>query len=258
MNNNKMYLDNYNSVSEDVKYLTKSIVRLKILSLLYDKPRKMKEIFDVLDVSYSSVSGNMHDLELKGFIYRKSNKYFLHNATKIIIRNIIEMDQLLTVTDKFFNIFDHHIVNVIPDQSVMELYMLKKASLIETDDLNAYKTYEYIEDALGSADYVRCILPFYHERFNGILNDLISIGRPIEAFVCEDEFEIFDEMSDISALASYRRKNNFMLISTDKVMILGLFKNDGKFDQNRLLISRNADSIRWADNLFCNFKMEYG
>lgn len=37
-------------------------------------------------------------------------------------------------------------------------------------------------------------------------------------------------------------------------MILGLFKDDGYFDQNRLVTSRNKQAIRWAQNLFINFK----
>ncbi|MCQ2972350.1 MAG: DUF1724 domain-containing protein [archaeon] len=33
-------------------------------------------------------------------------------------------------------------------------------------------------------------------------------------------------------------------------MSLGLFKNDGSFDQNRLLTSQNEKSVIWANNLF--------
>jgi predicted transcriptional regulator len=37
---------------------------------------------------------------------------------------------------------------------------------------------------------------------------------------------------------------------------LGLFKNDGAYDQNRLLVSSSANSINWANDLFENFKKE--
>jgi predicted transcriptional regulator len=33
-------------------------------------------------------------------------------------------------------------------------------------------------------------------------------------------------------------------------MALGLFKNDGSFDQNRILISSNEKSNKWAEKLF--------
>lgn len=39
-------------------------------------------------------------------------------------------------------------------------------------------------------------------------------------------------------------------------MSLGLFKNDGSFDQNRILISDNQKSHKWAENLFENIKSD--
>ena len=37
-------------------------------------------------------------------------------------------------------------------------------------------------------------------------------------------------------------------------MILGFFKNNGDYDQNRILISSSEKSLKWANNLFKNFK----
>ena len=37
-------------------------------------------------------------------------------------------------------------------------------------------------------------------------------------------------------------------------MNLGLFKNDGSYDQNRILNSDNPDSLKWANTLFENIK----
>ena len=64
------------------------------------------------------------------------------------------------------------------------------------------------------------------------------------------------EKSNIKNLLICNEDINFLLIVTDKVMVLGLFKDDGNFDQNRLLTSKNIDSIIWAYNLFKNFKNE--
>ena len=37
-------------------------------------------------------------------------------------------------------------------------------------------------------------------------------------------------------------------------MILGLFKDDGNFNQNRIITSKKEECIKWGDNLFENFK----
>ena len=40
----------------------------------------------------------------------------------------------------------------------------------------------------------------------------------------------------------------------DQSMSLGLFKDDGSFDQNRILISNNEKAQKWAETLFENLK----
>ena len=44
------------------------------------------------------------------------------------------------------------------------------------------------------------------------------------------------------------------LLICDDSMNLGLFKNDGSYDQNRILNSTTEDSLNWANNLFENIK----
>ena len=44
------------------------------------------------------------------------------------------------------------------------------------------------------------------------------------------------------------------LLICDEKMNLGLFKNDGSYDQNRILNSDTDESLHWAKNLFKNIK----
>ncbi|WP_406534863.1 helix-turn-helix transcriptional regulator [Methanobrevibacter sp.] len=256
MKDSKIYLENYESISQEVKYLTKSLIRLKILAILYEKPLAMKDLNEGTGLSYSSISSNMHFLELRGHVYRYKNKYHLSNSTKLKIEEIIELGSIIKLLNEFFNILDKHLVDMIPNQSVAELYLLGKANLIESDGIDVYKMYNYIEEVLTNANEVKCILPFYHENFNDKLNDLVDNRKRVEAVVPEVVIEIFEEKSKIKRLFTFTGEHNFLLIITDEVMILGLFKDDGYFDQNRLLTSKNEDSIKWAENLFKNFKKE--
>lgn len=53
---------------------------------------------------------------------------------------------------------------------------------------------------------------------------------------------------------SHKHEINLYLAICDTTMNLGLFKNDGSFDQNRILTSNNLKAIKWADDLFENMK----
>lgn len=251
---NKKYLKNYDSVSEDVKYLANSLVRLKILACLYAKPQNMKDLNDLTKLSYSSISSNMHSLELKGYLYRECNKYFLSDSVRLKIENILELKEVIILLNDFFNILDNHLVDMIPNQSIAELYLLGKASLIESDDVDVYRMYNYILNTLSAANEVKCVLPFYYDDFNKKLNELVENDINVEAMIPYELLTTFEEKSKIEKISTFRKKHIFLLICTDDVMILGLFNKNGHFDQNRLLTSKNPDSIRWAQNLFKNFK----
>ncbi len=256
LNKAKTYLENYESISKGVKYVSNSVVRLKILALLFERPQNMKELNDRTSLSYSSISSNMHGLELEGYVYRESNKYFLSNTAKLQIENILELNRTIILLNEFFNILDRHIVHMIPNESVLELFLLGKASLLESNDLDVYRTYNFIEKSLTLANSAKCIFPFYYESFNNKLNDLVEDNKNVEVIVSQKVFDMFCEDSKIENLSSFKGRHNFLLICTDDVMILGLFKDDGNFDQNRLLVSKNNECLKWANNLFENFKKE--
>ena len=232
VNENKNYLKNYDFVSENIKFAANSIIRLRILSALFEKPQNMKDLADLTRLSYSSISSTLHGLELKEFVYRESNRYYLSNSLKVIIRHVLELKDVVNLLNRFFNIIEGHVVRMIPKKSVVELHMIGNSSLLESGGIDAYKIYNFIEQ----------------------LNCLINEGKHVELLVSHEIFEIYEEKSESKYLSSFKIKNNFMLIVTDKMMILGLFKENGHFDQNRLLTSKNSEALKWADNLFKNFK----
>lgn len=256
MFNSEECIENFDTIFDDVKFTANSFVRLKILASLYENPQNMREMTELTGLSYSSISSNMHDMELKNLLYREHNKYFLTNSSRVRIENVLELKRIICLLNEFFNILDGHIVDMIPNESVMELYMLGKAKLMESSGVDAYRTYNFIERCLSQAESVKCILPFYYESFFEMLNDLISQNKDVEILVPQNLLEGFQEKSDIEDLVPFNECNSFLLIVTDKVMILGLFLENGHFDQNRLLTSKNEESIEWANNLFKNFKNE--
>ena len=251
---NEEYLQNFESIFENVKFISNSFVRLKILATLFEMPQNMKELTDSTHLSYSSISSNMHELELKDFVYREHNKYFLSNSAKIRIEDMDEFKRIIELLNNFFNILDGHIVEMIPNESVAELYLIGKASLVESSGVDAYRTYNFIDKCLSMADDVKCVLPFYYEPFFDSLEELVCQNKEVELFVPESVLERFDDTFKIRNISSFSGEGVFLLIVTNQVMILGLFMDNGYFDQNRLITSKNEDSILWANNLFENFK----
>ena len=232
VNENQECMENYETISEEIKYITNSLVRLKILATLYEQPLNMKDINRTTGLSYSSISSNMFGLELGGFIYRSGNLYHISNTTELYVSNILELKDTINLFNKFFNILDAHIVDMIPEKSVAQLYLLGRAILVESNEKDVYRTYN--------------------------INDLIDEGSHIELIIpknIKENFEYFLNLkNDNVDLTAFNIENAFLLVVTDKVMILGLFKEDGNFDQNRIITSKKEECIKWGENLFENFK----
>ena len=97
-------------------------------------------------------------------------------------------------------------------------------------------------------------MPFFYEPFFDILAKLASRNKDVEIMVPENLLDSFLEKSDIETFIPFEEYNSFLLIITENVMILGFFLENGNYDQNRLLISKNEESLAWANVLFKNFK----
>ena len=248
------YLNDYNTISEDVKFVSNSLIRLKVLKALYEKPSNMKELSVDTKLGYSSISGVLHGLELKKMVYRKSNKYYLVNLLKLQVKNILEFSVTANLLDRIFNIVEGHEIDEIPKKSVEEMYLIGESELLESDCVDVDRIFNFIDDVLAKSKSVRAILPIYHENINFRLNELIAQDKFVEINASESVFDVYDKNSKVRNLSLFKGKSNFLLIVTDGMMLFGLFRKNAFFDQNRLLISDSRDSLKWANNLFLYFK----
>lgn len=246
---------------EDIKFLPRSIIRLQLLKSLYNEPQDMKQLNNETKLNYSAISTNMHLLESKGYIYKQDNKYFLSNSMRIFMNNCIDLGKLFNVLDEFFYIFNQHIIKSIPIESILDIHNLENAFLIENDEFNPYKIYNFIENSIKKAKFLNGIIPFYYKDLDIYLNNLAKKNRKINLLVPFNIRQVFTPSVDNKNNFHLKYYNGgtsypFLLIYTDKSIIFGLFKEDGVFDQNRILTSNNASCINWGKNLFDNFKKE--
>lgn len=252
-------VNNYNDISKDIKFLSNSMVRLTILKNLYESAMNMKDINQKTKINYSAISNNIHALEINGLIYRENNLYYLSNAMRIYMGDILKLSSLMVLLERLSPVLQNHIVKSLPRDSIDNFHLLHNIDLIEADGLNIYKTYDVIEKAIDKSDYVNAILPFSSNNFNDSINRLLLKNKKIHLLSPLNIKEILIKNLDVSN-ANFKIDffdfTEFLLLCTGKNMILGFFKDDGTYDQNRLLTSTNNECIKWANDLFENFKKE--
>lgn len=253
-------ISHYN-LNNDIKFLAKSEIRLKILGELQKRPKSIKELVKDTKITYSSVSSNLSKLEEKEYIVKNRNKYHLKPLSEIYYKSLMDFKASIDLINDFNEFWDKHNIDQLSIDSIQNINDLKDSELIETTPIDIYKTHNTIKDRITESENIKAIFPYLHPEYPHLIEDMLKKEGSVELLIPRNMFreiifKIDNETRKNAAkngkLKVHTTKHDLKLYLTlcDKSMSLGLFKNDGSFDQNRILISENEKSLFWANNLF--------
>ena len=238
-------IDSYD-LNNEIQFLAKSEIRLKIIGELEKNPKTVKELVNTTNITYSSISSNLVKLEERNYVIKKKNKYHLKPLSKIYYRNLMDFKMSVDLITTFDDFWGRHNIDQLTLDSIQNINDLKDSELIKTTPLDIYKTHntiEYpqlIENILKNNGKVEIVLP--RNMFSKMILEINEdIRKPATA------------KGDLKVYATSKELNLYLTLCDD-TMSLGLFKNDGSFDQNRLLVSSSEKSQKWANNLFTSIK----
>lgn len=256
---------NHYTINNDITFLAKSEIRLKILSELQKKPKSVKELVNVTKITYSSISSNLARLEENNHITKKKNKYYLNPLSEIYYENLMDFKVSVDLIKDFDEFWRNHNIDQLSIDSLQNIIDLKDSKLVKTTPLDIYKTHNTNKENIENSKNLKAIFPYLHPEYPQLLENILKRQGKVELIIPKDMFQelIFKinaktrkEAAKNGTLKVYTTKNDLKIYLTlcDDTMSLGLFKNDGSFDQNRLLISKSEESQFWAENLFQTIK----
>jgi len=114
---------------------------------------------------------------------------------------------------------------------------------------------------------VKAIFPYLHPEYPKLIENVLKNKGTVELIIPQSIFkELIFRINGKTRrkaikkgkLRVYNFKENLNLYLTicDRNIGLSLFKNDGSFDQNRILISNDIKSYKWAQKVFDNIKQQ--
>lgn len=248
INSNYLFLDMYDELYDEIRFLCNSDVRLKLLKNLDNNPRTMRELNDLVLLSYSSISNNLNKLVAAGFLIKKERKFYLTNIAKL---NLLSFNDFLKTHD----------IAPLCDESLRNLSALIGARLVESVSVDIYRPHNEFKSLISSSDSLKIIFPFLHPDYPKIIKELLIKGVKVDLLVNKEILPIFIKKVGIDLLKEsiYNGKLSLKYLTNElnlslavgtNFISMGLFKKDGNFDQNRLLISYDEESILWAKLLF--------
>ena len=250
-----------NDIEKDIKFLAKSEIRLKILSELDKEPNNVRGIVKLTKITYSSVSSNIDKLKKNNHIKKVNNKYHITPMTEVYLKSLIDFKNSIDMINDYDIFWDKHNLNQLSMDSVKSITDLKESQLIEATPIEIFKTHNTIKKQMIKSKSVKAIFPHLHPEYPKLIENVLKNDGTVELIIPQDIFKelIFRIDGKVRRAAIKERKLkvykfkqdlNLYLSICDENMALGLFKNDGSFDQNRILISSNEKSNKWAEKLF--------
>lgn len=252
-------------INNDIKFLAKSEIRLKILSELNKQPNNIRGIVKKTNITYSSVSSNIGKLEKRNYITKTQKKYYVNPMTEVYFNSLMEFKQSVDLINDYESFWNRHNLKQLSIDSVKNISYLKDSKIIETTPIDIFKTHNLIKKQITESKNVKAIFPYLHPEYPKLIENVLNNNGIMELIIpksiSKELIKKIDKTTWHNAkkdgqLKFYKFKNDLELYLTicDKNISLGLFKNDGSFDQNRILISDNQKSNIWAVELFEHVK----
>ena len=154
-----------NEINNDIKFLAKSEIRLKILNELNICPDNVRGIVKRTKLAYSTVSSNINKLEEKKYIGKVKKRYHLNPMAKIYFNTLMEFKRSVEIINNFNAFWYMHNLNQLSMDSMQNITDLKDSKLIETTPLDIYKTHNTIKKQLVESKEVKAIFPYLHPEY---------------------------------------------------------------------------------------------
>ena len=187
--------------------------------------------------------------------------------SEIYFKTLMDFKSSLDLIRDYNGFWDKHNLNQLSVDCLKSITDLKDSQLIETTPIDIYKTHNTTRNQLMNSESLKAIFPYLHPEYPQLIENILRNNGHVELIIPRSIYRAITSKINVKIMRKASRNNNLKIYPVnddlelylticDKSMSLGLFKDDGSFDQNRILISESEKSKRWAENLFETVKCD--
>ncbi|RLF46956.1 MAG: hypothetical protein DRN29_03780 [Thermoplasmata archaeon] len=255
----------YEEIDEELKFLTTSGVRIKMLTSLLEAPKTSTQLKDEIGVGASTVIHSARDLEKEGLLIEKADGYHLTGAGKILAYKLIDVITTIRTVAGEKEFWINHDISDIPPELILKIGALANAKIIRDTPTNLMRGLSLYFKLIRKAKEMRGISSIFHPKFPDIIEKLAERGVEMEFVVTPNVFNTLTQSKYKKRLIGLLERDNFSLYLSEKeiklaftvtdfVLSFALYFTDGNFDNSQDLISYEEEAIKWGRELFEYYK----
>ncbi|MDD5959202.1 MAG: DUF1724 domain-containing protein [Methanobrevibacter wolinii] len=256
------YLIKFDSIFDELSFLTNSNDRLYILKyLLMYECGNFSEMHKNLKLTYPTLSNNINRLKELGFVIKKDSKFYLTNSGKIKTQLIFNLNNSIKVIDSYKLLWSNHTVEDFPEELLLNINLLRNSKIITSSRTNIYGLDNMIIENMKKGKFIYLMISEVNFKYADLISYSLNKNIPVYLILPRNIYNKFLSLIDeeILKLAFYNKKLHllasnelfkFNLFLNDFVFCINLFYDNGLIDKNKLLISYDIDSLTWGKSLF--------
>ncbi len=240
----------YGEIKDDLKFITSSDIRSKIIISLKEGQKKLGDLKDEVHMRSSSILHSMSQLESRDLIIREFQSYSLSQTGEMIAIILIDMINSFSLIKKHKEFWLDHELKEIPEELIDQIECLGDFKVINSPILDSLGQFIFKELFCKSKVIKGIISPL-------IIYDELKVANEkdnIHIILADNTLnEVLDfENNTIEKIKLWKIKEDLklVLIVTDNFLLLKLPELNEKQDFPSYLMSETEESIKWGNKLF--------
>ena len=176
----------------------------------------------------------------------------------------MDFKDVIATISKSSDFWLDHDISSLSVEDLNKLSSLEGSELIRCNSMDIYKTHKEFKRLFKNSKYLKVIFPYLHPEYPKLIRRLVLKGIKVELIVSRDILDSFirDIGNDVVKKGIYDGNFSIKYLEEDIMIALaisnefitvGLFKLDGTYDQNRLLLSNRKKAINWGLAIFNSY-----
>jgi predicted transcriptional regulator len=236
--------------------------RKEFLMLLSEGPKNIEEILEKLQESRTALLPQIKKLKEDNLVIHEGETYRLSSIGEIIVGKMQPLLDTLEVFQKDPHFWADRKLAPIPTNLKKRINELGDYRLIEPDLSHTFDINPEFIKHLSNSSCIHLFLSYFHPQFPAFFLSLARNDIKISLNLSEAVYSRFEEDFKNEGEEFLNMYNTSLFImdqkgieipaaiaSTDRIMILGLFNENGKFD-SQYVISSDRKAIKWGEDLF--------
>ncbi|HIE31857.1 MAG TPA: DUF1724 domain-containing protein [Methanosarcinales archaeon] len=256
-------IDSYNEIQEELKFLTTSGVRIKLLVSLNKEKMTVDQFREEFGYRTSTILPVLAELKSKDLIYKDDRQYGVTPYGKLISSKLIDFIETLSMFKTQERFWKNHETHVIPNLFFRNIGSLSRSTIIEDMPADLFATHRHFTELLEECEVVNGVSPFIHPDFPDRFGAFVESGAVVHIVVTYPVLKLMcerykDALHHVAALPNFSLRVieedvKVAFTVTEKILSLGFFRPDGTYDYSMDLVSEDAAAIEWGNMLFAYY-----